>query len=156
MRAITAFGLLLLAGCTSVQTRIAIDAPVSQVRAILLDFNDYPSWNPFIVKVDGRVAKGSRLRVTVKPVGKQELSGDTVVTALTGTRLAWVGSLAVPGVFRGVHEFIVEAQGPNQTIFYQNEKMSGLIIPFFDIRPEAAGFVQMNEALKRRAENAAK
>jgi hypothetical protein len=30
--------------------------------------------------------------------------------------------------------------------------MSGIIIPFFDFKPEAAGFVLMNQALKQRAE----
>jgi hypothetical protein len=92
--------------------------------------------------------------VTVKPVGKDPLSGDTVVTSLTETRLAWTGSLAFPGLFRGNHEFIIEDQGSNKTVFYQNEKMSGLIIPFTDFKPEAEGFVLMNEALKKRAEKA--
>jgi hypothetical protein len=74
------------------------------------------------------------------------------VTSLTDQRLAWTGSLAIPGLFRGDHEFIIEEQGSDRTMFYQNEKMRGLIIPFFDIKPEAAGFVLMNEALKKRAE----
>jgi hypothetical protein len=152
VRPIAFLGLLLVTGCTSLQTSIVIDAPASEVRAVLLDFGDYPKWNPFIVRVDGAVAEGSKVRVTVKPVGKKVLSGDTVVTSLTDTRLAWVGSLAIPGIFRGVHEFVIDEQGSNRTKFYQNERMSGIIIPFIDIKPEAAGFVQMNEALKKRAE----
>ena len=152
MKISTFLGTLLLAGCTSVQTQIEIEAPAKDVRAVLLNFGDYPRWNPFIVSVDGAVAQGSKVRVTVKPVGKDALSGDTVVTALTDTRLAWRGSLAIPGLFRGDHEFIIEAQGPNKTIFHQNEKMSGIIIPFFDFKPEAAGFVLMNEALKKQSE----
>jgi hypothetical protein len=152
MKISTFLGTLLLAGCTSVQTQIEIEAPANDVRAVLLNFGDYPRWNPFIVSVDGAVAQGSKVRVTVKPVGKDALSGDTVVTALTDTRLAWRGSLAIPGLFRGDHEFIIEAQGPNKTIFHQNEKMSGIIIPFFDFKPEAAGFVLMNEALKKQSE----
>ena len=145
-------GILLLAGCTSVQTKIEIDASAKDVRAVLLNFDDYPKWNPFIVKVDGKVAQGSTVRVTVKPVGKDELSGNTVVTSLNETRLAWTGSLAFPGLFRGNHEFIIEDQGPNKTMFYQNEKMSGIIIPFVDFKPEAEGFVLMNKALKSQAE----
>ena len=152
MKPIAFLGVLLLAGCTSVQTKIEIDAPAKDVRAVLLNFGDYPKWNPFIVRVDGPVAQGSTVRVTVKPVGKDALSGDTVVTSLTDRRLAWTGSLAFPGLFRGDHEFIIQEQGPNKTMFYQNEKMSGIIIPFFDFKPEAAGFVLMNEALKNRAE----
>jgi len=150
--AIACLGILLLAGCTSVQTRIEIDAPAKEVREVLFDFGDYPKWNPFIVRIDGAVAQGSTVMVTVKPVGKEPLSGNTVVTSLTDTRLAWTGALAIPGLFRGDHEFIIEEQGPNKTMFYQNEKMSGLIVPFFNFKPEAAGFVLMNEALKKRAE----
>ena len=155
MMPIALLGILFLAGCTSVRTKIEIDAPAKDVRAVLLDFADYPRWNPFIVKIDGTVAQGSTVRVTVKPVGRAALSGNTVVTSLTDTRLAWTGSLAIPGLFRGNHEFIVEEQGPHKTIFYQNEKMSGIIIPFADFKPEAEGFVLMNEALKRQAEKSA-
>lgn len=145
--------ILILTGCTSVRTNIQIEAPAKDVRAVLLDFDNYGKWNPFIVEVDGTVAQGSIVRVTVKPVGKSPLSGDTLVTSLTEKRLVWVGSLPIPGLFRGTHEFIIEEHGPNKTTFYQNEKMSGLIIPFFNTRPEAAGFVLMNEALKKRAED---
>jgi hypothetical protein len=146
----------LLAGCASVQTRIEINAPAKDVQSVLLGFEDYPRWNPFIVKVDGAVAAGAKVRVTVKPVGKDPISGETTITDLTENRLAWTGSLPIPGLFRGRHEFIVEDEGGGRTMFYQNEKMSGLIIPFFDFKPEAAGFVLMNEALKRRAEGGAK
>ena len=155
MKPINLLGILLLAGCTSVQTEIEIDAPAKDVREVLLNFGDYPKWNPFIVKVDGTVAQGSKVRVTVKPVGKDPLSGDTIVTSLTDTRLAWTGSLPFPGLFRGNHEFIIEDQGSNKTMFYQNEKMSGIIIPFVDFKPEAKGFVLMNEALKKQAEKSA-
>ena len=154
MNRIAVIGVLLLAGCTSVQTKIEIDAPAKDVRAVLLNFDDYPKWNPFIVKIDGKVAVGSTVRVTVKPVGKDPLSGNTVVTSLSDTRLAWTGSLAFPGLFRGNHEFIIEDRGPNKTTFYQNEKMSGIIIPFADFKPEAEGFVLMNQALKSQAEKA--
>ncbi len=152
MKAVAFLGILLLTACTSVQTKIEIAASAKDVREVLFDFGDYPGWNPFIIKVDGVVTEGSTVRVTVKPVGRNALSGDTKVTSLTDTRLAWTGSLAIPGLFRGDHEFIIEAQGPNKTLFYQNERMSGIIIPFFNFKPEAAGFVLMNEALKKRAE----
>jgi hypothetical protein len=141
-----------LAGCTSVRTKIEINAPASAVRAVLLKFDDYPKWNPFIVRVDGTVAVGSEVNVTVKPVGKSELSGKTTILALGDNRVAWRGSLAIPGVFTGEHEFIIEEEGPNRTMFYQNEKMSGLIVPFFNFKPEEDGFVGMNEALKKLAE----
>jgi hypothetical protein len=146
----------LLAGCTSIQSNIEINAPAARVREVLLNFDDYPNWNPFIVKVDGPVAQGRDVTVTVKPVGKDPISGRTTVVSLTASRLEWIGSLAVPGLFRGDHEFVIEELDSNRTLFRQNERMGGLIIPFFDFKPEQAGFILMNEALKAKAEGNSK
>lgn len=143
-----------LTGCTSIQTRVEIAAPAEKVRAVAFDFKDYPAWNPFIVKIDGAVAPGNTVNVTVKPVGKNEISGETKVLTLESNRVVWRGSLAIPGLFRGEHEFVVESAGPNRTIFLNREKMSGLVIPFYNFGPTKAGFDAMNEALKRRAEGA--
>jgi hypothetical protein len=152
MKALYLFSLVLLAGCTSVRTKIEINAPAQVVRDILFKFDDYPQWNPFILKVAGPVTEGSEVMVTVKPVGKPEISGKTTIVAVQPNRLAWCGSLRVPGIFHGDHEFVIEALGANRTMLYQSERMSGLIIPFFDFKPTAAGFVAMNEALKKKAE----
>lgn len=152
MKPVLLASIALLAGCTSIQSRVEINAPAARVRDILFKFGDYPSWNPFIVKVDGSVEEGSDVTVTVKPAGKDEISGKTTIISLTANRLEWRGSLAVPGLFRGDHEFIIEEVDSNRTMFYQNEKMGGLIIPFFDFKPEQAGFILMNEALKEKAE----
>jgi len=152
VRPLALYLIVLLSGCTSIQTKIQIDAPPTTVREVLLNFADYPVWNPFIVKVEGTVAPGNKVHVTVKPVGKDPLSGDTLVTSLSDTRLAWTGGLSFPGLFEGKHEFIVEDLGANKTMFYQNEKMSGIVILFANIKPEAEGFVLMNEELKKRAE----
>jgi hypothetical protein len=156
MKPISLVGVLLLAGCTSVQTQIEINAPAKAVRTVLYKFDDYPNWNPFIVKVDGSVAEGRDVTVTVKPVGKDQISGKTTIISLTDNRLEWRGSLAVPGLFTGDHEFIIEELDGGRTLFRQNERMAGIIIPFFDFKPEKAGFVAMNEALKLKAEAEAK
>jgi hypothetical protein len=146
----------LLAGCTSVQTKVQINAPAKDVRAILYGFADYPKWNPFIIKVDGIVAEGSQVFVTVKPVGKPEISGKTVVTLMSDNQLSWRGSLAIPGLFSGKHDFVIEEVGPATTVFHNNEKMSGMVIPFYDFKPTEAGFEAMNQALKMRAEGPAR
>jgi hypothetical protein len=149
-------GLVLLTGCTSVQTQIEINAPANTVSAVLYKFDDYPQWNPFIRKVDGTVAEGKTVNVTVQPVGKAEISGDTTIVSATEKHLSWRGSLRVPGIFHGEHEFVIEELGPNRTLLYQREKMSGLIIPFYNFKPTEAGFVAMNNALKQKAEDASK
>jgi hypothetical protein len=147
---------VLLAGCTSIQSKIEIDAPAKTVQSVLYKFDDYPKWNPFIVKVDGVVQVGRDVTVTVKPVGKDLISGTTNIVSMTDNRLEWRGSLAIPGLFTGDHEFIIEQLDANRTMFYQNEKMSGIIIPFFNTKPEQDGFAAMNEALKQKAEQESK
>lgn len=144
--------LLALSGCTSVQSKIEINAPADKVREVLFKFPDYPDWNPFITKVDGIVVEGNTVNVTAKPTGKKPISGETEVLIVKPFQLVWQGRLAVPGLFRGRHEFLIEADGPNRTVFYNREKMSGLVIPFYSFKATESGFNAMNLALKQRAE----
>jgi hypothetical protein len=52
----------------------------------------------------------------------------------------------------GVHTFLIEADGTNQTVFFNNERMRGISVLFYDFKPTEAAFVAMNQALKERAE----
>ena len=141
-----------LAGCTAINTRVVINAPADKVRAIVVDYGAYPSWNPFVVKVAGDMSAGQDVRVTVHPVGQAEITGTGHVLASDPGRIAWSGHLGFPGVFSGVHTFLIEADGPNRTVFSNNEKMQGLSVLFYDFKPTEAAFVAMNQALKQRAE----
>lgn len=141
-----------LVGCASVQSRVEIKAPAKKVSAVLYDFGKYPAWNPFIVKVDGKVQVGKTVKVTVKRPGTDPVTGDTLVMKTEPKHLVWKGSLSVPGLFSGVHEFQIEDLGPNRSAFANNEKMSGLLVPLLDMKATKAGFAAMNEALKKRAE----
>jgi hypothetical protein len=141
-----------LAGCTAINTRVVINAPTDKVRAIVVDYGAYPSWNPFVVKVEGDMSAGKDVRVTVHPVGQAQITGTGHVLASDPDRIAWSGHLGFPGVFSGVHTFLIESDGPNRTVFSNNEKMQGLSVLFYDFKPTEAAFVAMNQALKQRAE----
>ena len=68
----------------------------------------------------------------------------------------WLGHLFIPGLFDGEHIFELEPAGKNTTRFIQREKFNGILVRIFrksldtDIK---SGFIAMNEALKREAEN---
>lgn len=141
-----------LAGCTSITTRVEINAPADKVRAVLVDYGSYPTWNPFVVKIVGDMTAGNDVRVTVHPVGQDEITGTGHVVASDANRIAWSGHLGFPGVFSGVHTFLLEPDGPNRTVFTNSEKMQGLSILFYDFKPTEAAFVAMNQALKQRVE----
>ena len=48
-------------------SEIEIAAPAEIVWEILLDFEKYPDWNPFIRKISGEVRVGSVLEVYIHP-----------------------------------------------------------------------------------------
>jgi hypothetical protein len=146
-----------------VQTGIEINAPAKAVRAVLFNIDDYPNWNPYLVKVDGTLAPGSQLYLTVKPVGGAEITANATVTSVTENQLSWNGTglsqlgsgpitLAVPGILSARHDFIIEELGPGKTFFHNDTNFSGSVIPFYDLKPIEAGMEAMNQALKKRAE----
>jgi hypothetical protein len=147
---------LFLMSCASVKTNIEINAPAKIVENILFDSDQYPDWNPFIKEIQGDLKSGSKVKVIVKPVGKPQMEFSPVVLAANHHNLSWRGRFLMPGVFTGEHEFIIEKLDSNKTLFYQREKFSGILIPFFGIGPTQGGFELMNLKLKERAESKSK
>ncbi len=139
----------------SLHTEIEIDAPPEQVWQVLVDFDAYPEWNPFIVRVGGKAEVGTKLENRLQPPGGKAMTFKPMVTEVGEERaLEWLGRLVLPGVFDGRHRF--ELHGSNGgTLFVQSEDFRGVLVPLLkrslDQRTKS-GFEAMNEALKQRAE----
>jgi hypothetical protein len=136
-----------------------IDASPEQVWHVLIDLPAYASWNPFIVRAEGEVEKGSRLTVRLQPVGARAATLKPIVLEATpGRRLRWLGRLGVPGILDADHQFAMEAREGGGTRFSQNEEFRGLLVPlmarYLD-RHTLPAFGAMNAALKHRAEEGA-
>ena len=140
----------------SLHTEIEISAPIDRVRAILTDFDRYPEWNPFIASISGDQRVGARLDVRIGGGASKSRFKPKVLAWEPPTRFIWEGSLPIPGLFVGRHEFILTELGTNQTHMLHQEFFRGLISGMLlKSIGEATrlGFTQMNEALKQRAEN---
>jgi hypothetical protein len=159
--------LAFLTGCATVQTKIVINAPAKDVRAVFFDFADYPKWNPFLVKVEGAAEEGKEIFVTVRVSGKPELTGDVTVISATENSLSWSGSamsqmesgpitVGIPGILSAKHEFTIEELGPNKTLFRNDDKLSGALVSFYNSKAVEAGLEAMNDALKKRVEQTTK
>jgi hypothetical protein len=137
-----------------IETEILVDAAPESVWAVLMDFPAYPSWNPFIVAIDGKAEPGESLRVSMRPPGgKAQTFKPKVLRADALEAFVWRGSLPVPGLFTGEHSFQLTRAGDG-TRLRHSESFSGLLVPFLRkmlVRTEE-GFNQMNAALKARAE----
>lgn len=136
-------------------TEIEINATPETVWHILMDFDSYPEWNPFILRLSGTAAIGETLQARLRPEGGKPVTVRPKVTELEPFRsFEWLGRLGVKGLFDGRHRFRIEPTSGG-TRLVQNEEFTGFLVPLLSRslnRGTRRGFVAMNEALKERAE----
>jgi hypothetical protein len=138
-----------------IETSILISGPPSRVWSVLMDFDAYPSWNPFIRRIKGQKQIGARLEVVIEAPGRKAETFRPVILELEPERVfCWRGSLPIPGLFVGEHRFALSGEAPG-TRFEQSERFSGVLVPFLGGILDATerGFRAMNEGLKTRSEN---
>jgi hypothetical protein len=138
-----------------IRAQVDIEAPREAVWKVLMDFDSYPSWNPFIRRVEGRAEVGSKLTARLEPpTGRGMTFRPTVTTLRPGEAFGWLGRLGLPGVFDGAHRFDLEALDGSRTRFLQSERFDGILAGLLQrsIRDRTlAGFEEMNRALAQRA-----
>jgi hypothetical protein len=140
-----------------IERSVTINTSADRVWQILVDFARYPEWNPFMTSVVGKPIAGKCLRVRLRPPGGIGMTfKPRVLVASPGRELRWIGRLLFPGLFDGEHSFIIEPVSGNRCRLVQAERFTGLLVSLFGKNFDAtgAGFEQMNEALKTRAERA--
>lgn len=140
----------------ALKTQITINAPAEKVWAVLTDFASYTEWNPFITNIIGEAKAGTTLTNTMEPEGMSpQVFKPKVLAAEPNKEFRWKGKLFIPGLFDGEHQFVLEPTPDGQTILHQNEYFSGILVGLVwsSIGDKTeAGFVAMNEALKKRVE----
>jgi hypothetical protein len=141
-----------------VETAIDIAAPPARLWHVLADFPAYPAWNPLITRIEGEIAVGARLRVTIALPGRKPMRfRPTLLVADRPHELCWRGRFILPGLFDGVHSFRIEGKG-DACRFHQTERFSGvlMLVGGESLFPAVqAGFEAMNKALKARVEASA-
>lgn len=135
-----------------IKTSITINASKERIWKVLIDFENYPKWNPFIKSVTGNLEVGSNIIVklqgmTFKPV---------ILTLNKNSEIKWLGHLWFKGLFDGEHKFKLTENGDGTTNFEQSENFKGILVKLFSKSLDndtKNGFEQMNEKLKLRVEN---
>jgi hypothetical protein len=134
-------------------THVAIAAPRARVWAILTDFPSYPSWNPFIRRIEGRLAVGEEINADLHTTNLKPMTVKAKILIVDpNTQLRWLGSL--PGLFSGEHYWKLTDRSDGGTDLEQGEVFRGIMVPF--IKPERlrVDYEAMNTAMKARAEAA--
>jgi hypothetical protein len=137
------------------RAEIEIDAEPDRVWAVLMDFEAYPDWNPFITTIQGERTVGARLRAHLQPAGGRGITMTPSVTVNEpGSAFGWLGKLGVPHLFDGAHRFELQPiDGGSRTRFVQSERFRGILLSLVrrSILPATlAGFEAMNRALAER------
>jgi hypothetical protein len=137
-------------------TEIEINATPEQVWAVLVDFQKYPDWNPFVRKIKGEAKLGAKLSEKLALFGKNTIGMKaTVADFVPNHACGWTGFLLSPKVGRGHHRLLVNQTEDGKIRFVQEEKFDGVLVDLFFpiiykwIRPK---FEAMNHALKARIE----
>ena len=141
----------------SVELEVAtdIDAPAGAVWRVLRATQEYGSWNPFIVSLDGVLAVGGNITVSLALADrKRQTLRPRIIRLDEGRALAWRGRLGVPGVLDAEHRLEVEEVDSEHCRFVQHERFTGVVVPavrsVLTVKTPAA-FLAMNTALAQQA-----
>jgi hypothetical protein len=138
-----------------ISSEIEIQAKPSKVWETLVDFASYPEWNPFVRKIEGELAIGSTLEVTIQLPNREIITfKPVVVKANPNEEFSWKSKMWVSFLFTGEHYFILEPIGEQSTKLIQGEKFTGILVPFLAKPSNEAplGFIEFNSAIKERCE----
>jgi hypothetical protein len=139
-----------------IRTTIEIEAAPEDVWKVLMDFDTYDEWNPFIRSIEGTPAAGKQLAVALGASGKKPMKFSPIVQESdTPSHFGWLGSVGTRGIFDGHHQFELEATDTG-TLFHQHEAFTGALVAVIlpTIRKSTTrGFNEMNAALKARVES---
>ena len=139
----------------SIRTEIIIQASKEKVWNILTDFSAYPAWNPFLIRIEGKLIAGGRLRNTMLNGSRQFVIMPVIQRVVPTEYFDWIGHIWVKGIFDGHHYFELEDLGSGQVKLTQGEHFSGLLSGYIfkkiaeDTR---ANFIKMNQAVKKLAQ----
>jgi hypothetical protein len=142
-----------LSPAREISTRIEIGATSEQVWSVLIDGKAYPDWNPFIRRLDGKIAPGRRLDIALAPKGHGSIHFSPIVTRFDPRReLCWLGRLPVPGLLDGEHYFLLAPTTDGRTMLVHGERFTGILPWIFGIEVFRQDFEAVNSALRARAE----
>ena len=134
-------------------TRTTIHAPAPRVWSILTDLAAWPRWNSTVVAVEGTVALGQKVKVTV--TANPGRAFPVKVSALESpARMVWTGGMPL-GLFTGTRTFTLHESG-GVTEFAMDEVYSGPLSGLVtrSIPDLAPSFEEFARCLKAAGESA--
>jgi uncharacterized protein YndB with AHSA1/START domain len=129
----------------------AIDAAPEHVWRVLTDTAAWPDWDSGVTKVDGRLALGQKLTITVE-ANPNRAFPVKVVTLTEPELIVFRGGLPL-GLFTGERTYTLHREG-SATRFTMREQYGGPLtgMIFKSIHDLGPSFQQFADGLKRQTE----
>jgi hypothetical protein len=129
-----------------------IEADPSAIWALLTDAPAYTTWDSSVMKLEGRIEQGEKLKVTSEANPKRAF--EVKVTELRpGESMTWTGGMPL-GLFKGERTFRTAPEG-GATRFTMREEYTGPLarLMFRSIPDLQPSFDKFAAGLKQRAES---
>jgi Uncharacterized conserved protein len=128
-----------------------IAATPERVWSVLTDAAAWPTWDSGVAKVDGRLALGEKISVTVEANPGRSFPVK-VVQMSAPERMVFLGGMPA-GLFTGKRTYTLEPEGTGTRFTMREEYAGPLAGIFFKSIPDLGpSFRQFAEGLKHRAE----
>jgi hypothetical protein len=140
------------------RTEIDIAAAPERVWQVLTDFENYPAWNPFITKVEGKAKVGERVKIHIKMPNRALTLQCTVLELAPVQKMRWKWCIFWDRIYCGEHSVQIEPQGEGRVHIDHREVFNGILLPFFKKQIDTQtrqGFESMDQSLKAHAEKVA-
>jgi hypothetical protein len=136
------------------QVAIEIAAPPEQVMRVLTKAADFPRWNSTIVRFEGEIALGRKVKLVSTIAPKRAFS--LKVSALSADAMIWEDGMPF-GLFRGVRSFRATKTPKGTTVFAMSEVFSGRMLKMIakSLPDQRATFETFARDLKSEAERSA-
>jgi hypothetical protein len=138
----------------SFESSAGIKATPDRVWSLLTDGASYPDWDSGVVRIEGTIAPGERIKV-VSEVNPKRAFPVKVTKFEPGREMEWTGGMPL-GLFKGVRTFTLTPEDGGTRV-HVREEYTGPMLPIIwrtipDMQPS---FDQFTAGLRARAEQAA-
>ena len=139
------------------RTDFEVEASDADIWAVLIDFKQYPQWNPSLPSISGELKEGSMVSLTLGLPGRSPLRVTAKIEQIQPKRLlTWRGKVIAAWLFSGYRVFEIQALTPTKSKVTHVEDIGGLLAPLFKLLMGDAvqqSHDDFDQALRGRAES---
>jgi hypothetical protein len=129
-----------------------INATPQKIWDILVNTAVYPKWDPGMVRIEGKLALGEKVKFFTK-FSPDQAFAVTVTGFEPGKKMVFTGGLPL-GLFKSERTHTLTTDDSGNTTFHTEEIFSGLLLPIFGrtLPDLTASFEAFVAGLKQQAE----